>query len=246
MALNRRHLLAAGLSLGAGRPAEAENAVDLLLVLAVDASGSVDRVRFELQKQGYVAALRNPRVARAIASGPNQAIAMCMTHWTGPGMQASALRWTRLSDAGSLAACADAIAAGPRLLFGGGTSISGAIDNAVDLLRTAPYTSDRRVIDVSGDGANNRGRPVTEARDEAVAAGITINGLPILSVEPNLDEHYRDQVIGGSGAFMIAIDSYNSFADAILRKLVAEIAVLPWRAPAPGGRMPGDQPGQPT
>ncbi len=94
-------------------------------------------------------------------------------------------------------------------------------------LRAAPGSAHRRVIDISGDGANNRGRAVARARDEAVADGVTINGLPILNVEPWLDEHYRDQVIGGPGAFMIAIDSYDQFAEAILRKLLTEISARP-------------------
>jgi hypothetical protein len=234
MTLHRRTLLAAGASLAAPAAAlaQAAAAVDLLLVLAVDASGSVDQVRFELQKQGYAGALRNPRVLRAVASGPTQSIAVCMTQWTGPGMQARTLGWTRLSDQASLDACAGAIAASPRLLFGGGTSISGAIDQGMGLLRDAPYAAERRVIDISGDGANNRGRPASLARDAAVADGVTINGLPILSVEPDLAEHYRNQVIGGPGAFLIATDSYANFAEAILRKLVTEIAT---RVQTPGG-----------
>lgn len=233
MTLNRRHLLATGISLAASAPAVAQAAaVDLLLVLAVDASGSVDQVRFELQKQGYASALRNAQVLRAIGSGPTQSIAICMTQWTGPGMQARTLGWTRLSDEASLGACAAAIAASPRLLFGGGTSISGAIDQGMGLLRQAPFAAERRVIDISGDGANNRGRPAALARDAAVADGVTINGLPILSVEPDLAEHYRNQVIGGAGAFLIATDSYANFAEAILRKLVTEIAL---RTQSPGG-----------
>jgi hypothetical protein len=241
MMLNRRRLLAAGISLTApAAPVQALPArpeVDLLLVLAVDTSGSVDRERFELQKLGYAAAFRNARVAHAIASGPNHSIAVCMSQWTGPNMQALALDWTRLSDEASVAACAEAIATGTRLLFGGGTSISGAIDHAVGLLREAPFAAERRVIDISGDGANNRGRAVAAARDEAVADGIVINGLPILAVEPDLEKHYREQVIGGNGAFLIATDSYDNFAEAILRKLVAEIAARPWRGVRQAGRM---------
>ena len=241
MTLNRRHLLAAGASLATpvAAWAQAAAAVDLLLVLAVDASGSVDQVRFELQKQGYVSAFRNPRVLRAIASGPTQSIAVCMTQWTGPGMQARSLGWTRLSDQASLDVCAAVISASPRLLFGGGTSISGAIDQSVGLLNDAPYAAERRVIDISGDGANNRGRAASQGRDAAVAGGIAINGLPILSLEPDLAEHYRDQVIGGPGAFLIATDSYANFAEAILRKLVTEISM---RVQTPGERVqtPGE------
>ena len=129
-----------------------------------------------------------------------------------------------MSDRASAEALAARIEAAPRRLFGGGTSISGVIDYAVGLFERGGQQGARRVIDISGDGANNAGRPVGLARDDAVAAGVTINGLPILNVEPYLDAHYRDLVIGGPGAFMIAIDRYEQFAPVILRKLVAEIA----------------------
>ena len=198
--------------------------VDLALVLAVDASGSVDQVRFELQKQGYVAAFRHPRVIGAIESGPSQAIAVIVMQWTGPALQVTAVPWTKISDAASANAFADAVARAPRALFGGGTSISGAIDTSLALLFDNPYRAARRVIDISGDGANNRGRPAHQARDEAIAKGVGINGLPILALEPDLDRYYRDNVIGGPGAFVIAAKDYETFADAILKKLIAEIA----------------------
>jgi hypothetical protein len=121
-------------------------------------------------------------------------------------------------------AFAAAIEAAPRQLFGGGTSISGAIDYARALLAQVPGEPTRRVIDVSGDGSNNSGRSVTLARDEAVSAGVGINGLPILSVEPDLDHYYRDYVIGGPGAFMVPATSYETFAEAIIKKLITEIA----------------------
>jgi hypothetical protein len=208
----------------AAAESESGQAVDLALVLAVDASGSVDRVRFELQKQGYVAAFRHPRVIGAIQSGPSQSIAVMMMQWTGPALQVTAVPWTRISDAASANAFADAIARAPRALFGGGTSISGAIDTSMALLFDNPYRAARRVIDISGDGSNNRGRSVTQARDEAIAKGVGINGLPILALEPDLDAYYRDNVIGGPGAFVIAAKDYQTFADAILKKLIAEIA----------------------
>ena len=133
-------------------------------------------------------------------------------------------------DAASAAALAAAIDAAPRHLNWGGTSISGAVLYALERFDRSPMPGVRRVIDISGDGANNSGRPIAEVRDEAVAAGVTINGLPILWVEPGLAEHYRDEVIGGHGAFMIAIDDYEGFAEAIQRKLVSEIAgIIPSR-----------------
>jgi hypothetical protein len=213
--------------LAAPSSAQSPQSVDLALVLAVDASGSVDRVRFELQKRGYVAAFRHPRVIGAIQSGPSQAVAVIMMQWTGPALQVTAVPWTKISDASSANAFADAIARAPRALFGGGTSISGAIDSSLALLFDNPYHAARRVIDISGDGSNNRGRSVNEARDEAIAKGIGINGLPILSLEPDLDRYYRDNVIGGPGAFVIAARDYETFADAILKKLIAEIAAKP-------------------
>lgn len=226
---NLRHALALLFSILLAAPAAAQQppnapAVDLALVLAVDASGSVDRVRFELQKQGYVAAFRHPRVIGAIQSGPNGSVAVIVMQWTGPALQVVAVPWTKISDAASANAFADAVAAAPRALFGGGTSISGAIDTSMALLFDNPYRAARRVIDVSGDGANNRGRPAALARDDAVRRGVGINGLPILSLEPDLDRYYEQNVIGGPGAFMIAAKSYETFADAILKKLIAEIA----------------------
>ena len=205
-------------------PARAAEEVDLLLVLAVDASGSVSEERFRLQWQGYADAFRDRRLHAAIASGPSGCIAVAMFQWTGPAMQVPSISWTRLSDAASALALARRIEAAPRLLFGGGTSISGAIDHAMRLLAAAPFEAPRRVIDVSGDGANNRGRPAWQARDAALAQGVTINGLPILAMEWNLDDHYREQVIGGPGAFMIPVASFEEFPAAVLRKLVTEIA----------------------
>jgi hypothetical protein len=204
------------------QPAAAK--VDLLLVLAVDVSGSVDRIRFELQREGYAAAFRDRQVIGAIQSGPAQAIAVAMMQWTGPALQVRAVDWSRLGDEASAKAFADAIQQAPRALYGGGTSISGAIDGGRALLFESPYQAARRVVDISGDGSNNRGRSVTRARDEAVSAGIGINGLPILALEPDLGRYYQDNVIGGPGAFVIAAKDYESFAEAIRKKLITEIA----------------------
>jgi hypothetical protein len=215
-------------------PACAQTPADLQLVLAVDASGSVDQVRFELQKRGYVAAFRHPRVLQAIRSGPNQAIAVTMLQWTGPTLQVPVVGWRLVGDEESAGAFADAIERTPRQLFGGGTSISGAIDYASTLFARSPYRALRRVIDVSGDGSNNRGRPVTLARDEAVISGIGINGLPILALEPDLDRYYYDSVIGGPGAFVIAARDYETFGEAILKKLITEIAADDRRPAIPG------------
>jgi hypothetical protein len=214
----------AALAWGIGAPAQAQTPVDLELVLAVDVSGSVNQTRFELQRDGYAAAFRNPRVLDTIASGPHQAIAVTMVQWTGPALQVHVAPWMRVGDDRSADVFAAAVAEAPRRLFGGGTSISGAIDYAVTLFGESPFRGSRRVIDISGDGSNNRGRLVNLARDEAVAAGIGINGLPILALEPDLDDYYERNVIGGPGAFVIAAKDYEAFAGAILKKLITEIA----------------------
>lgn len=210
--------------LAVATPARAD--VDLQLILAVDASGSVNTARFELQKRGYAAAFRDPRVQKAIAGGANQAIAVTMLQWTGPFLQVQVVPWTELHDAASAAAFASLIDAAPRRLFGGGTSISGVIDRAMKLFPPDPPVGMRRVIDISGDGANNSGRASANARDDAVAQGVIINGLPILNIEPDLDIAYRRDVIGGPGSFMIVINNYDQFSEAIVRKLVTEIAAI--------------------
>jgi hypothetical protein len=207
-----------------GAPARAQTEVDLKLALMVDASGSVDRYRFELQKRGYVAALRNPRVLSAVLGGRTQSIAISMVQWTGPFLQSVVLPWTVIKDEASIKTAATVVENTPRQLFGGGTSISGAIDYAMAMFQQAPFKSERQVIDISGDGSNNGGRSVIRARDEAVAKDVTINGLPILAVEPYLDQYFRDYVIGGPGAFMIVAKDFETFADAILKKMIIEIA----------------------
>lgn len=223
----RAFFLAAALALMAsiGSAARTQTAtVDLQLVLMVDASGSVNQQRFDLQKQGYAAAFRNPRVLRAIRSGRHQSIVVTMVQWTGYTMQVQVVPWMVIRDQASADAFADAVDKSQRQLYGGGTSISGAIDHGVALMASSPHRGLKRTIDVSGDGSNNRGRNVREARDDAVRAGITINGLPILSLEPDLDKYYFDNVIGGPGAVNVPAADYEAFADAIVKKLIIEIA----------------------
>lgn len=205
------------------RAAEPED-VDLQLALAVDASGSVNAHRFELQKQGYVAAFRDPQVVKAITSGMLGSVAVMMYQWTGPRMQVVVAPWTKIDDKASCEKFADMLAIAPRRLFGGGTSIAGAVDYGARVFQGSGFRSLRRVIDVSGDGANSSGRPVSRARDEAVAAGVVINGLPILSLEYELDEHYKTEVIGGPGSFLVPAKTFEVFADAVRRKLILEIA----------------------
>ena len=210
------------LALGTG--ASAQTSVDLQLALMVDASGSVNQYRFELQKRGYVAAFRNPRVLAAMVGGRTQSIAVTMVQWTGPFLHVQVLPWTLIKDEASVKTVASVIEQTPRALFGGGTSISGAIDHAMSLFPQSPFKSERQVMDISGDGSNNSGRSVVRARDEAVAKDVTINGLPILAFEPYLDQYYHDFVIGGPGAFMIVAKDFESFGEAILKKLIIEIA----------------------
>jgi hypothetical protein len=221
--------------------ARAQN-TDLLLVLAADVSRSIDEGEFELQRKGYAAALSDPRVLAAIRGGTNGTIAVCFVEWSGAGEQMVVADWTVIrddEDAGGLTAT---ILAAPRS-FIGRTSISGAIDFAMERFAAATARSSRRIIDISGDGTNNSGRPVTEARDQALAEGVTINGLAIINDKPNpgyafhtqppggLPEWYRQNVIGGPGAFLRVVEDFRSFADAMTNKLVSEIAAL-----APGER----------
>ena len=221
--------------------ARAQN-TDLLLVLAADVSRSIDEGEFELQRKGYAAALSDPRVLAAIRGGSNGTIAVCFVEWSGAGEQMVVADWTVIrddEDAGGLTAT---ILAAPRS-FIGRTSISGAIDFAMERFAAAKARSSRRIIDISGDGTNNSGRPVTEARDQALAEGVTINGLAIINDKPNpgyafhtqppggLPEWYRQNVIGGPGAFLRVVEDFRSFADAMTNKLVSEIAAL-----APGER----------
>jgi hypothetical protein len=210
-------------------------AVDLELVLAVDVSRSIDDDEYALQKRGYAEAFVNPAVLNAIRANPHQRIAVTLVEWAGSDFQRVVVPWTMISDEESGKLFSEAVLQSSRS-FWGWTSISGAIDASVPLFGHG-YEGTRKVIDVSGDGVNNSGRPASMARDEAMAQGITINGLVIMNDKPNpgfvqrpqppLDEFYRDNVIGGPGAFLVSIDDFESFAFAIVNKLVKEIARLP-------------------
>src|SRR5258706_10633682 len=189
-------------------PAPAAQPVDVQIVLAVDASGSVDDDRFELQKQGYAKAFLNPRVLNAIRNGSEQAIAVSMVQWTGPTLHVIMVPWTVVRDQRSAQAVAALISASPRQIFGGGTSLSGAIDFSVLMLTSSPYRGTKRVIDISGDGSNNLGRPAEQARDEGGTMSVRIYYLPILVLEPYLDVYFRAKVIGRPDAFIITSYSY--------------------------------------
>jgi len=218
-------------------PAQAGN-VDLLLVLAADVSRSIDDKEFELQRKGYAAALGDPRVLKAVTSGPNQSIALTFIEWSSAEEQKTVIDWTVLHDGEDAAVIASQILSAPRS-FLARTSISGAIDYSLERLAAAPMSADHKVIDISGDGTNNAGRPVTEARDDALAKGVTINGLAIINTQTapgftmhtqppgGLPNYYKENVIGGPGAFLLVVENFETFADAMARKLVSEIAGLP-------------------
>lgn len=198
--------------------------VDLELVLAVDASGSIDTVEYVLQKWGYVKAFRNPRVIRAIESGVSGAIAVTYVEWTGPGLQESIVGWTLINDAAGANEFTEAILAAERMLFSGGTAVGEAMLHASTLFDDNGFEGTRRVIDVSGDGPTNKGRAASWARDQVAARGITINGLPIVDEYPDLHLFFLDHVIGGPDAFAIPAKDFQDFAAAILNKLIREIA----------------------
>jgi hypothetical protein len=236
----RRHLrcaviLIALLATAIAPAARAAEAVDLLLVLAADVSRSVDSAKFKLQREGYAAAVANGRVIDAIRSGRNQRIAVLFMEWSGNGNQKVVIDWTVLDGPKTAQAFADQLLELPRA-FADRTSISGGIEGAMAQFTRAPFTAERRTIDVSGDGTNNAGRDVAQARDEALRLGITINGLVILSETPmpwnpehtnppgGLAKYYRDNVTGGPGSFVIEAKDFNSFGEAIIKKMIAEIA----------------------
>ena len=217
--------------------ARAAEEVDLLLVLSSDVSRSVDAPKFKLQRDGYAAAIVNPRVIQAIRSGALGKIAISFVEWSGVGAQKIVIDWTVIRDEATAKDFSAQIIEAPRA-FADRTSISGGIDFAMAQLARAPFQSNRRAIDVSGDGTNNSGRDVVDARDEALAKGVTINGLVILSERPmswnadhtnppgGLDAYYRNNVIGGPGAFVMVAENFSSFGQAILNKLIAEIAAI--------------------
>ena len=209
---------------------------DLLLVLAAGVSRSIDESEFALQREGYSAALTDPRVLAAIRGGSTGTIAICFVEWSGAGEQNVVADWTVIHDEEEAGGLSAAILAAPRS-FMGRTSISGAIDFAMERFAAAQPRANRRIIDISGDGTNNSGRPITEARDQAIAGGVTINGLAIVNDRPNLGYsahtqppgglplYYRQNVIGGPNAFLIVVKDFNSFADAMANKLAKEIDV---------------------
>jgi hypothetical protein len=211
--------------------ARAETEVDLALVLAVDISYSMDIEEQALQREGFAEAFRSPQVHDAIRRGMLGRIAVSYVEWAGASDQTVIVPWTILDNPESIMAFAHRIAATP-LRRAMRTSIAGAIDFSVKHLERSGVEPVRRVIDISGDGPNNQGRIVTMARDDAVAKGITINGLPLMLRRPGyldiaeLDQYYRDCVIGGQSAFMVPVRGREQFPQAIKTKILLEIAGL--------------------
>jgi hypothetical protein len=218
------------------RTARAVEIVDLLLVLSADVSRSVDAEKFKLQRDGYAAAIKDPRVVRLMSAGPHGKIAMALVEWSGAGAAAVMVPWAAVGGQTEADDFAEKVTTAPRY-FMDRTSISTGIDFSLDQLLKAPFGAERRVIDVSGDGTHNAGRSVTLARDEAVQAGVTVNGIAILSAVPlafnpshthppgGLLKYYEDNVIGGPGAFALAAEGFQDFGQAIVQKLIKEIAM---------------------
>ena len=220
------------LALAAPTCAQAPLRVDLELVLAIDVSGSVDPEEAALQRDGYLKALVDPQVLRAISGGERKRIAITYFEWASATYQRLVVDWMVIGDEASADAFIKKLAAAP-ISTERWTSISGAVDFAMQRFAASPYRGARRIIDISGDGRNNNGRSLADARAEALAQGIIINGLPIVNDRPtrwgtpaerDLDLYYRDHVIGGPGSFYIVAEGFESFANAIRTKLVREIA----------------------
>lgn len=235
----RRTVALLGLALAFLSPAaRASEDVDMLLVLAADVSRSVTEPKFKLQREGAAAAITHPDVVRAMTSGPNRRIAVSFIEWATATQVAVVVDWTVISGEAAARNFGDRLVELPRS-FVGSTSISSAIDFSVRHLDRAPFKSERRVIDISGDGNNNSGRLVTDARDDALAKGISINALVILtplaeSFRPEhtnppggLEKYFQDNVIGGPGAFTVVAEGHGAFGRALTKKLIQEIAGVP-------------------
>jgi hypothetical protein len=228
-------LMLAAISLPFGPGSADDNQVDLLLVLAADVSLSVDAEKFKLQREGYAAAITDPRVVKAMTGGSRHRIALCFVEWADDYEQSVIVSWTLIESAEDARNFARLVHLAPRV-HSGRTSIGAGIDYALAQLDRAPYRAPRRIIDVSGDGTSNTDRTVTKARDEAVAQGVTINGLAILSAKPmatnprhthppgGLGAYYQANVIGGPSAFVVEATGFEDFGRSLIGKLIKEIA----------------------
>jgi hypothetical protein len=199
-------------------------AVDLELVLAVDCSLSIDDGEYRLQTEGTASAFTDPAVLRAVTGGVNRAIAVAYVEWAGPHEQRMTVPWTRIDGTAAGHAFASELRRLVRFYRGDATSIGSAIDYCARLFAAPGAGGPRRVIDISSDGISNAGRIPPRARDDAVTRGITINALPILSEYAGLDGYFRDEVIGGPGAFVLPAPDFAAFAQAIRAKLIRELS----------------------
>lgn len=205
--------------------------VDLELVIAVDVSYSMDVDELAVQREGYAQAIVSKEFLQAMRSGPNSKVAVTYFEWSASSDQKIIIPWRVIDGPESADAVASEIMKTP-VRRGSRTSISGAINFAMPLFEENPHRGLRRVIDISGDGPNNNGEPVTSARDAALEKGVIINGLPIMVKEPSystmdiddLDLYYEDCVIGGPGSFVVSIDDRDKFKEAIRTKLILEVA----------------------
>ncbi len=205
--------------------------VDVELVIAVDVSYSMDMDELAVQREGYAQAIVSKEFLQALKTGPKSKVAVTYFEWSASSDQRIIIPWRVIDGPESADAVANEIMKTP-VRRGSRTSISGAINFAMPLFDESPYHGLRRVMDISGDGPNNNGAPVTGARDAALEKGITINGLPIMVKEPsystmdidNLDLYYEDCVIGGPGSFVVAIKDRGNFKEAIRTKLILEVA----------------------
>lgn len=227
MAMLTMLALLMSLTADAGIAAASGGEVDVELVLAVDVSGSMDREEAQVQRAGYVEALRHPEFVEAVRGGLTGRIALSYFEWAGTIRDSAHIPWHIISSQQEADAFAAQLEARPIATYRG-TSISGAIAHGATLIENGPYSGLRRVIDISGDGPNNFGAPVTPARDAATARGIIINGLAIM-IRPSaafgpLDDYYADCVIGGPGAFVLPVQEPEDFAIAIRRKLILEVS----------------------
>jgi hypothetical protein len=211
--------------------AHAADPVDVELVLAVDVSLSMSPIELEIQRDGYAAALTDPKVIEAIKSGYHGRIAVTYFEWAGATMQHIIVPWTVIGSREDAEKVAQQLSALPPN-SARRTSISGALEFGADLLAESPFRGVKRVIDVSGDGPNNQGPPVDLTRDQVAAQGITINGLPLMTNGgitsaydvDDLDRYYADCVISGPGSFVVPVNEWSQFPEAIRRKLVLELA----------------------
>ena len=216
------------LSLLVVAPASAQQiAVDLELVLAVDGSASVDTDEFELQLTGIANAFRDPEIIGEIVNGDRGRIAVTLMMWSGLDADVRDIGWHMISDASSSLAFADLLQRTPRAVRAGATALNQALGEALQRIEDNAYEGDRKIIDLSGDGRENNLvsalDPIDVGRRNANAAGVTVNGLPIMTDDPDLDQYYLDNVVGGVGAFMIPARDYDDFGQAIRQKLLREI-----------------------